>query len=464
LAGDEIEGTRMSAPHVVVIGGGLAGLQAAIHCADAGTRVTLLEARGRLGGATWSKYHRDLGLEIDNGQHVFMRCCEQYLSFLDRLGVRDSVQMQKRLAVPVQKPGEKLVWIRRNPLPAPAHLAKSILTYRPLSLAARLHAAWTARAISKLDPLDPMLDERSIGDWLAERGESDQAIEHFWELLIRSTLNLRAREASLALATKVLRTGFLDRADGADIGWSKVPLAKLHAEPALRILRQSGADVHLKTPVDAIERELGGRSIVWSKGHRFSADAVIVAVPHEAAGELLPAAGDRELSGLSTLGRSSIVNLHVVFDRPIMNLPFVAGIDSELQWVFDRTKTAGLERGQYLTVSLSDGDQYLGLGAEALRSIFIPAFEELFPAARDAHVEKFAVTIERAATFRQAPGSRRFRPPAGRVADGIFVAGAWTDTGWPATMEGAVRSGRQAAMEAMKSLVGFSRIEETEAA
>ena len=454
----------MRAPHVVVIGGGLAGLQAAIHCADAGSRVTLLEARSRLGGATWSKHHRGLGFEIDNGQHVFMRCCEQYLSFLDRLGVSDLVQIQDRLEVPVQKPGEPLVWIRRNGLPAPAHLAKSILTYRPLSFAARIHAALTARAISNLDPLDAALDERSIGDWLAERGESDHTIEHFWELLIRSTLNLRAKEASLALATKVLRTGFLDRADGADIGWSKVPLAKLHAEPALRILTESGSNIHLKTPVDKIEQRSGAGPVVWAKGHRFEADAVIVAVPNEAAAGLLPTTGKQDLSGLSTLGRSAIVNLHVVFDRPIMDLPFVAGIDSELQWVFDRTKTSGLESGQYLTVSLSDGDQYLGLGADQLRSIFLPEFEALFPAARTARVENFAVTVERAATFRQAPGMRRFRLAAGRVADGIFVAGAWTDTGWPATMEGAVRSGRTAAMEVMKSLSGFSRIEETEAA
>jgi len=454
----------MSAPHVVIIGGGLAGLQAAVHCADAGSRVTLLEARSRLGGATWSKHHRSLGFEIDNGQHVFMRCCEQYLSFLERLGVRDLVEMQERLSVPVAKPGAPLVWIRRNGLPAPAHLAKSILTYQPLSFAARIRAALTARAISRLDPLDPALDEMSIGEWLAERGESDKTVEHFWDLLIRSTLNLRAGKASLALATKVLRTGFLDRADGADIGWSKVPLSKLHAEPALRILQEKGADIHLQTPVDKLETRDGHPPVVWAKGRRFDADAVIVAVPNEAASDLLPGLSEQDLSGLSVLGRSAIVNLHLVFDRPIMDLPFVAGIDSELQWIFDRTKTSGLERGQYLTVSLSDGDQYLGRSSDELQAIFVPAFEELFPIARTARLEKFVVTIERAATFRQAPGTRRFRLPAGRVSEGVFVAGAWTDTGWPATMEGAVRSGRTAAIETMKSLSGFSRMEETEAA
>ena len=454
----------MRTPEVVVIGGGLAGLQAAIHCADSGADVTLLESRSRLGGATWSKHHRGLGFEIDNGQHVFMRCCEEYLAFLDRLGVRDLVEMQERLEVPVARPGARLTWIRRNGLPAPAHLAKSILTYQPLSLAARLHAAWTAQAISRLDPLDPALDEKSIGDWLAEHGESELAIENFWELLIRSTLNLRAREASLALATKVLRTGFLDRADGADIGWSKVPLSELHAEPAQRILEELGATIQLRTSVDALEVVRGQRPVVHTKNLRLEPDAVILAVPHDVAAQLLPKRSEIGPANLDSLGSSAIVNLHVVFDRPIMSLPFMAGIDSELQWVFDRTKTSGLEEGQYLTVSLSDGDAYLDRSVEDLRAIFLPEFTALFPEAKHAVVLKFAVTIERRATFRQKPGTRRHRPMAGRVADGVFIAGAFTDTGWPATMEGAVRSGRAAAIEAMKRLKGFSSFEETEAA
>jgi squalene-associated FAD-dependent desaturase len=464
VARNDIEDEKLREPRVVVIGGGLAGLQAAIQCADVGARVTLLEARGRLGGATWSKYHRGLGFEIDNGQHVFMRCCEHYLAFLDRLGVRDRVVMQKRLAVPVIRPGAPPVWIRRQRLPAPAHLAGSLLTYTPLSFAARIRAGLTARAIASLDPEHPGLDDLTVGEWLEARGESGEAIERFWEVLIRPTLNLGAKDASLALATKVLRTGFLDRPDGADLGWSKVPLSKLHAEPAARVLRDLGADVHLKTPVDALEsRGVDGAS-VWAKGRRFDADAVIVAVPNEAAAGLLPSSGKSDLCGIKALGRSAIVNLHVIFDRKVLDLPFVAGVDSELQWIFDRTVSSGLESGQYLTVSLSDGEEYLGLSAAELRHIFMPAFHALLPETRSARVLKFAVTCERAATFRQAAGSRRLRPLPGAVAEGIFVAGAWTDTGWPATMEGAVRSGRAAADAAMESIGDFARIETTEAA
>jgi len=144
----------MSSRHVVVVGGGLAGLRAAVGCAEAGARVTLLESRARLGGATWSRHHRGLGVEIDNGQHVFMRCCEAYLDFLERLGVRDRVFLQERLTVPVARPGKSLDWIRRSHWPAPAHLARSLLAYRPLPLAARLRAGLTARAVGALDPED----------------------------------------------------------------------------------------------------------------------------------------------------------------------------------------------------------------------------------------------------------------------------------------------------------------------
>jgi len=443
----------MIEPHVVVVGGGLAGLQAAIECADAGARVTLLESRTRLGGATWSRPHRGLGFEIDNGQHVFMRCCESYLAFLERLGVRELVALQDRLAVPVARPSGAIDWIRRDALPTPLHLARSLVSYGPLRMRERLGAGLTARRFSSLDPSDPDLDRWSAGEWLTARGESDQSIDRFWDVLIRSTLNLRAREASLALVTKVLRTGFLDRSDGADIGWSKVPLSQLHADPARRVLESLGARIRERAPVDAIESATsGGRAAVWSRGERIEADAVIVAVPNEAAARLLQRFDRPRAAKVAQLGRSAILNLHVVFDRRVLTLPFIAGVDSKLQWTFDRTQSAGLTEGQYLTVSLSDADEYLGLGVADLRRIFLPEFHALLPESRSARVLKFAVTSEPAATFRQAVGSLDLRLRPGRVEEGIFVAGAWTDTGWPATMEGAVRSGRAAAAEVLDSL------------
>ena len=440
----------MSQDHVVVIGGGLAGLAAAVDCADAGLRVTLLEARPRLGGATWSTRRGDL--DVDNGQHVFLRCCSEYRAFLDRLGVGDRVHLQSPLAVPVAAPGRGTAWIRRAALPSPAHLAPSLLRFHHLPFAERLRAGRTARRIGGLDLADPVLDRVRFGDWLVAQGESPAAIDGFWDLLVRPTLNLPARDASLALATKVIQTGFLERADAADVGWATVPLHALHAEPAERVLRAAGADVRVRAPVDALVRDGSGRPAVVTRGASLAADAVILAVPHEQAAELLPASASIDRAAVRALGQAPIVNLHVVFDRPVLAHPLLAGIDTPLQWLFDRTQSSGLERGQYVAVSLSAADEYLGLSQAALRERFLPAFAALLPAARNASVERFFVTAERAATFRQAPGTRAARPGPDVGVPNVFVAGAWTDTGWPATMEGAVRSGHAAAQRALLGL------------
>jgi squalene-associated FAD-dependent desaturase len=378
---------------VVVVGGGLAGLTAAVECVDAGARVTLLESRVRLGGATWST--RRHGLEIDNGQHVFLRCCDSYRGFLSRLGVEDLVALQPRLAVPVAAPDRPVSWIRRHRLPSPAHLAPSLLRFGHLTPFARLRAARTARRLGALDLADPRLDERRLGDWLAEQGESPAAIRGFWDLLVRPTLNLPATEASLALAAVVFQTGLLDQASAGDIGWAKVPLGRVHAEPAERLLHAAGARIHLRSPVDRIECPASGRPAVWVRGERLEADAVVLATPHRAAARLLPDVAGIDPEELLRLGCAPIVNLHVVFDRRVLPHPFVAGLDTPLEWIFDRSEAAGLADGQYLVVSLSAAERYLGLSRAELRRIFLPAFERLLPAARGARVEQFFVTCER---------------------------------------------------------------------
>jgi squalene-associated FAD-dependent desaturase len=360
--------------------------------------------------------------------------------------------LQDRLAVPVASPGRPLAWIRRGPLPAPAHLAASLLGFHHLPFAARVRAAWSARRIQSLDPEDPALDRISLGDWLTARGESDLAIDGLWDLLVRATLNCSAREASLALAVKVLRTGFLERADAADLGWATVPLAQLHAEPAEAALRAAGAEVCVRAPVDAIEAAPGATPVLRVRGVRIEADAVILATEHEAAARLAPASAGLDPTALAALGRSPIVNLHIALDRPVLELPFLAGFGTPLQWIFERTRAAGIDEGQVLAVSLSGADAWLRRSNAELRAVFVPALEALLPAARGARLVDFFATCEPAATFRQAPGTRALRPAARTSAPGIYLAGAWTATGWPATMEGAVRSGLAAAEAALADL------------
>jgi squalene-associated FAD-dependent desaturase len=437
--------------HVVVIGGGLAGIEAALRCAEGGARVTLLEARRWLGGATWSHSHRGLGFEIDNGQHVFLRCCQHYLSFLERLGVRDRVALQPRLAVPIARPGRASAWIRSARLPAPAHLAPSLLRFPGLSWGGRLRAGLAARALGRLDPDDPALDDQGLAQWLRARGQSEAAIDGFWDLLIRPTLNLAARDASLALAVRVLRTGFLDTATGADIGWPLVPFSALHDAPAAAALRARGVSVELGARVDALEVAERGAAY-WLRGARRAADAIVLATPHDVAARLLPESAARRAGlSLARLGRSPIVNLHFVFDRRVTPHALLAAQDPELQWIFDRTASARVAHGQYLTVPLSAADRWLGEPAAALRETFLTRLAALLPAVRGARLEAFAVTAEPAATFRAAPGARRARPAPGTAIGGVFLAGAWTDTGWPATMESAVRSGAAAAAAALSA-------------
>ncbi len=440
----------MSAGRVVVIGGGLAGITAALDCAAGGGAVTLVEVRPRLGGAAYS-FERD-GLWLDNGQHVFLRCCSAYRELLARLGSTQDTMLQQRLAIPVLAPRRGVAWLRRGGLPAPLQLAGSLLRYRHLSWAERLAAARAMIALRGVDSDDRLADERSFGAWLEQHGQGPRAVDALWQLIARPSLNLSAADASLAAAAFVFKVGLLERADAGDIGYAKRPLQRIHGDAALRCLQASGVDVRLGWRVEAIEASADGVRGVTGPGQRLDADAVVLAVPHERAARLLPEGALRERIEPDRLGSSPIVNLHLIYDRPVFKFEFAAAVGSPVQFVFDRTASAGVRGGQCVAVSLSAADAEASMSAEELRARFLPALQELFPQARAAEVQQFVVTREHAATFRAAPGARRWRPGPRTAINGLGLAGAWTDTGWPATMEGAVRSGHKAAEVALAAL------------
>ena len=439
-------------PRIAIVGGGLAGLSAALACADGGARVTLLEARPRLGGATFS-FQRD-GLWVDNGQHVFLRCCTAYRDFLRRVGAENLTFLQPRMAIQVVSPDGTKGWLRRGALPAPLHLARTLATYPFLRPAERLRAAGAALALARLDPSDGTLDRQSFGEWLARRHQSPAAIESLWNLIALPTLNLPAEAASLALAAKVFRTGLLTKRDAADVGYATAPLSRVHGESASVALSRAGAALHVRAAVRGVDPLPNGLFEIHAAGGGLEADAVVVAAPHDRAAEMLSSGALPDPAALAGLGSSPIVNVHVIYDRVVMDQPFVAGVGTPVQWVFDRTRTSGLDRGQYLAISLSGADREIDERTEDLRERFIPALAALFPRARQALVEAFFVTREHAATFRQAPGTRALRPGPRTGIPGLYLAGAWTDTGWPDTMEGAVRSGLAAAHAA---LIGVGR-------
>jgi squalene-associated FAD-dependent desaturase len=466
---------------VVVVGGGLAGITAAIALREVGADVTLIEARPRLGGATTS-FSRG-GLVIDNGQHVFLRCCVAYQGLLARLGMTGAVTMQDRFDVTVLAPGGR-ARLRRTALPGPLHMGRALLGYQFLSRAQRLRVGRAALALAALDPASPDLDRQRLGDWLAAHGQDEQTRRLLWDLFTVSALNVAGDDANLALAATVVKIGLLGSRDAADIGVPAVPLGELHGQAGGALLAGLGAQVRLGTKAAAVEvapggpgarlrvrlaTRRGGDGPADGAGHGgdagavLEADGVVLAVPPAAAARLAPAGTMGELAAMGNgtgpgpaqwreLAASPIVNVHVIYDRRVTRLPFAAAVDSPVQWVFDRTSPAGLGSGQYLAVSLSAADGYVDVPTPALRKQFLPAMADLFPAAREARVSDFFVTRERRATLRQVPGCERLRPPAATALPGLVLAGAWTDTGWPDTMEGAVRSGLNAVLALRQGL------------
>jgi squalene-associated FAD-dependent desaturase len=445
----------LSVRRVVVLGGGLAGITAALDCAEAGAQVTLLEVRPRLGGAAYS-FERD-GLWLDNGQHVFLRCCTAYRKLLARLGSSSCVSIQRRLEIPVLSPGRKPVVLRRCALPAPLHMAGALARYEHLSLPQRLSAGRAALALGRLDLGEASEQERmhgtTLGEWLAEHGQGPASVAAMWDLIALPSLNLPAAQGSLALGAFVLQTGLLGSNDAGDIGFHTRPLSEILGEPALRLLVKAGVDVRLGVRAQAVERE--NHLLIRMSDGELGADAVICAVPHERASGLLAPLLGAQAESWSGLGASPIVNVHIVYDRRVCELGFAAGVGTPVQYLFDRGDAAGLplagtgSAGQYLAISLSGAAQEMELSSGRLGERYVDAMRELLPRAREAEVRSVHVSREHAATFAARPGTQALRPSARTEVPGLVLAGAWTDTGWPATLEGAVLSGHAAARESL---------------
>ncbi|MFD3325090.1 hydroxysqualene dehydroxylase HpnE [Streptomyces sp. NPDC058701] len=441
--------------HAVVVGGGLAGVTAALELADAGLRVTLLEGRPRLGGLAFSFKRGDL--TVDNGQHVYLRCCTAYRWFLDRVDGAALAPVQDRLDVPVLdvgRPGRpRLGRLRRSRLPVPLHLAGSLARYPHLSLAERASVGRAALALRRLDPADPALDGLDFATWLGRYGQSARTIEALWDLVGIATLNATAEQSSLGLAAMVFKTGLLSENGAADIGWARVPLGDLHDTLARKALDAAGVRTELRARVTAVSRMPEGHWQVDTEGESLAAGTVVLAVPQREAHGLLPAGALADPDRLLDIGTAPILNVHVVYDRKVLRQPFFAALGSPVQWVFDRTEASGLpDGGQYLALSQSVAQDDIEEPVSLLRDKYLPELEKLLPAARGAKVRDFFVTRERTATFAPTPGVGRLRPGARTDTPGLYLAGAWTATGWPATMESAVRSGLGAAHAALAAL------------
>ena len=449
---------------VVVIGGGLAGISAAIELAEAGLAVTLLESRPWLGGSTCSFARR--GLTIDNGQHVFLRCFTAYRDLLSKLGVASSAVIQDALDITVLAASGQ-ARLRRSRLPAPLHLARSLACYRLLTATERAKLPFVAAALLATEVSARQADEVRLGDWLARLGQDSRSRRMFWDLVSVPILNIAGDEANLGLAVSVIRNAVLAGRDRADIGVPTVPLSKLHGAPAAELLTSLGASIRLGCKAVAVAAgPRGSYRVRLADGgtagpplggfgtQTISAASVVLAVPAWEATALVPAHLCADVANWKMLDSSAVVSLHVIYHNRVTRLPFAAVMGAQPAWVMDKTSAAGLHAGQYLAVSLPAADRHVDAPSAALRAEFLPRLERLFPAAAAANVADFFVTRERRATIRQIPGSQRLRSAQPAGLPGLALAGAWTDTGWPDTMEGAVRSGHAAARKVLADLTG----------
>lgn len=437
---------------VIVAGGGLAGLAAACDLADAGFRVTLVEKRPFLGGRAYSYVDRASGFEVDNGQHVFLGCCGEYIAFLKRLGVWKNAHLQRHLRVRVIDKvwGESV--LSASALPAPLHLLPSLLRFRSLSPAEKLLAVYAFSRIRSLDrSRDPGLDHVTFEEWLRQHGQSDHAIRSLWNLIIQPTLNDHISRVSADLALLVFQEGFLRRREGANVGWAKVGLTSLLGQAARRYIEARGGEVRTGAALEGLEVEDGRVSKARLDGGEVEAGAFVIALPPAAALSVLPGvlARDGFFSRLGKIGGSPIVNVHLWYDRTVWRGDFAAFLNTPLQWAFNKSRLWGQEGdGQYIDISLSGAHEWMPVPAREMIDFFRKEMEALFPAARGAELRRALVVKQRDATFAPRPGIAELRPPQVTPIPNLFLAGDWTQTGWPATMESAVRSGRLVAAAA----------------
>ena len=426
-------------PRVVVIGGGLAGMAAAVALAGAGAAVTLLEARRTLGGRAGSFEDPQTGETLDNCQHVLLGCCTNLVDFYRRIGVAQQIRYEK--TIHFMDGNGRVYGLSGAPgLPAPLHLGPSLLRFGALTWVERAALVRAMLAMMRLGDAGRLaLSDMAFGDWLDEHRQPASLVRKLYDPVIVSGLNEETRRASAAAAIHVFQGSLLSNSAGYVIGVPNCPLAELYA-------LLPGVDVRTSTRVKRLTvsaQTVTGVEVVG--GPVLPADAVVLATGHHAARRLLTESGraDSRVGGSPRFEDVPILGAHLWFDRPVMSYPHLALIEGPLQWLFRKDS-----EGRALHGVISAARDWVGRPRDQCLAVFERQVRSLFPAARDAKLQRGVIVIEKRATFSPLPGSDRFRPsesPCPGDAENLYLAGDYTRTGWPATMEGAVRSGYLAA-------------------
>ena len=438
----------------IVIGGGLAGIAAAMRLAEAGWKVTLLEARRTLGGRVFSfdDPAGDGNALLDNGQHVIVGACRTFIEFLQHIGAWQYWHLQPQLDAPIYDRSGRRGRLYGVNLPPPAHLLPAFLAYPHLGSMDKLRAVRGLLAAMRTRRSDPALEQITFDQWLRANGQSERAIRNLWQVLIEGTLNDRAGAVSAAMGLMMVQDGLLESRGAANIGYPTAPLQDAVGEPARRYLAARGVRILTGCPARRIAIDAAGAvcGVSAGNGMMLSAAVYISAAPFWTLPGLLPAAlAAREpFAGIARLESAPIVNIHLRYDRPLMSDRFCYFVDSPLQWVFNRSAIHGAAVGagvQELTVSISAAWEYIDCDRAELAARTDAEVRRALPAAASAVLCAASVVKQRNATFRCRPGAAVWRPGPVTPVPNLFLAGEWTATGWPSTMESAVISGYNAA-------------------
>jgi squalene-associated FAD-dependent desaturase len=480
--------------NVLVVGGGLAGIATAVALAERHIPVTILESKPRLGGRASSFVDPATGDTVDLCQHVAMGCCTEFLRFCETVGIRGFLQPQPALWFMTSD--GRTSRFAGDPLPAPLHLFRSFVRMHTLTLREKIGIALALRHLrqpppsplgiaggegpgvrggiepaeestiregfcppSPPSPLPPQSrgergaesDDPPFSDWLAKHRQSPRMVDRFWGLVLTSALNETPDRVGFRYARKVFVDGFLTDRRGFEVELPTVPLGRLYGPELSSWLE--GRNVRVVTGAGVRRFILDGprvTSVELRTGDIQSADAIVSAVPFERLIEMLPSdvvETSPYFANLRQLTHSPITSVHCWFDRPATEFPHVVLVDCLGQWVFNRGPAADGEH--YLQVVVSAARRLEEAGRDETERQVVAELRSLFPPLREATLKRVRVITDRTATFSAVPGVDRWRPAQKSPLAGLYVAGDWTATGWPATMEGAVRSGNLAAAALM---------------
>jgi zeta-carotene desaturase len=440
-------------PTVVVVGGGFAGLSAAVRLAAAGLHVVVVEEAPRLGGRATAFADRESGERVDNGQHVLFGCYRHTYAFLRAVGTETLAPLQPRLRVTMASDDGRSFELACPRLPAPWHLMAGVLRWRALSLRDRLSALrlrgllrrvrrdGAAVAASEVPP------GQTVSQWLREYRQSDDLCRWLWVPLAIAALNQSPETAAAAPFVRVLGELFGPRVEDSAVGVPTVPLDQLYAEPAAGFLEARSGRVLLKSTARLIVGNDGRVSGVRVGSEVLGAVAAISAVPWYAIDRIWDGGVPEKLTSLVQqsvrLENSPIVTVNLWFDGPVNSAPFVGLVDGPMHWMFDKSAFFG-ERAGHLAVVASGAESIARLDNVQLSQMAVDQLRRALPAASSWRLSRSVVVREHRATFSLAPGGPR-RPPAITPVDNFYLAGDWTDTGLPGTIEGAVLSGHRAA-------------------